>query len=132
MKPTMIAFAAIILAAAPALAAQHAQDQPRTWSGFLVDSPCYESEEGNVNPKDTETYVDRDRDSEVRFCAPSAKTKAFYLVDHDGLGYRLDAAGNAKAVALVHQIGKKVPMEVTVAGQLTKKTIAVESISPAK
>lgn len=132
MKPTIIAFAAICLAAAPAFAAQQAQDQGRTWSGFLVDRQCYESEERNVNPGDTETYVDRDRDLEVRFCSPHAKTKTFSLVDHDGIGYSLNAAGNAKAAEIARQTGKKVPMEVTVEGQQSKNTIDVGSISLAK
>jgi hypothetical protein len=36
-------------------------------SGVLVDSKCYDSEERNVNPTDTLTYVDRDRNLEIRF-----------------------------------------------------------------
>jgi len=130
MKLTMIGGVAICLAAAPAFAAQHAQNH--TWSGFLVNSSCYEALERNTDPWDTSTYVDRDRDWEVRYCSPDAKTKSFTLVDHDGLSYKLDSAGNAKAAEVVRQTGKKVPMEVKVAGEQDKDTIQVDSISPVK
>jgi hypothetical protein len=130
MKLTMIRGLAICLAAAPAFAAQHAQNQ--AWSGFLVNSSCYEALERNTDPWDTSTYVDRDRDWEVRYCSPDVKTKSFTLVDHDGLSHKLDPAGNAKAADAVRQTGKKVPMEVKVAGQQDKDTIQVDSISPVR
>ena len=102
----------------------------KSWSGFLVSSACYESEESNTNPTDTDTYVDRDRDLEVRLCTPNAKTKSFTLVDHDGLSYKLDPAGNAKAAELVRQARKKRVLEVTVTGEVSKDRIRVDSISP--
>ena len=37
-----------------------------TWFGRLVDSGCYESEERNINPKDTLRYVDRDQNWEIQ------------------------------------------------------------------
>ena len=130
MKLTMIGGMAIWLAAAPAFASQHAQNH--TWSGFLVNSSCYEALERNTDPWDTSTYVDRDRDREVRYCSPNVKTKSFTLVDHDGLSHKLDPAGNVKAAEAVRQTGKKVPMEVKVAGLQDKDTIQVDSISPVK
>lgn len=126
MKITIIACAVILsMAAAAAFAA-------KSWSGFLVNSDCYAAEERNVNPMDTNTYVDRDRDFEVRYCSPNAKTKSFTLVDHDGLSYTLDPAGNAKAADIVRQAGKKRVIEVTVTGEKSKNVIQVISISPAK
>lgn len=130
MRLKMITSVAICLAAAPAFAAQQAQSH--TWSGFLVNSNCYEALERNTDPWDTSTYVDRDRDREVRYCSPDAKTKFFTLVDHDGLSHKLDPAGNAKAADVVRQNGKKVPMAVKVAGEQDKDTIQVDSISPVK
>ena len=43
-----------------------------SWSGALVDSKCFASEESNVNLHDSLTNVDRDRGMEIRFCSPSA------------------------------------------------------------
>ncbi len=72
-----------------------------TVSGVLVDSKCYAAEERNVNPTDTETYVDRDRNFEIRYCHPRPKTKFFAIVTIDGESFELDPAGNAKTVELV-------------------------------
>jgi len=130
MRLTMISGVVICLAAAPAFAAQHAQNH--TWSGFLVNSSCYEALERNTDPWDTSTFVDRDRDWEIRYCSPDVKTKSFTLVDHDGLSHKLDPAGNAKAAEAVRQTGKKAPMEVKVAGEQDKDTIHVDSISLVK
>jgi hypothetical protein len=97
------------------------------WSGFLVDSRCYQSEQTNVN-KNT-TTVDRDMNAEVRYCSPNAKTKAFAVVldNWDSLGF--DAAGNTKAAALVERDGKRSVLKVTVSGTRNKATIQVGSVS---
>src|SRR5271165_898415 len=87
-----------------------------SWSGSLVDSRCYANEERNVNPNDTETSVDRDSNSEIRYCSPTAKTKSFAVVQHDGMIFRLDAAGNTKAAELVRKTGRKSPFPVVVTG----------------
>jgi hypothetical protein len=100
-----------------------------TWSGFLVNSSCYESLESNHNPNDTLTYVDRDRGSEVRYCAPNTKTKSFAVVEEDGESFTLDPAGNVKAAALVRQTGKKQLWPVNVSGQRQKDEVKVSSIS---
>jgi hypothetical protein len=100
-----------------------------TWSGFLVNSSCYESLESNHNPNDTETYVDRDRGAEVRYCAPSTKTKSFAVVEQDGESFTLDPAGNVQAAALVRQTGKKQLWPVNVTGQRQKGQVKVSSIS---
>lgn len=101
-------------------------------TGFLVDSNCYESLERNVSPWDTNPYVDRDRDWEIRYCAPNGKTKSFTLVNHDGLSFKLDPAGNAKAAELLRGTRKKSLLEVTVTGEKNKNAIRVSSISVAK
>lgn len=100
-----------------------------SWSGALVDSKCYDAEERNVNPWDTTTSVDRDKDMEIRHCSPSPKTKSFAIVDFDGLSYKLDSAGNAKAADIVRGIGKKSHVAVAIDGELDKHTIKVASIS---
>jgi hypothetical protein len=78
-----------------------------SWRGTLVDLRCFESEEHNVNPGDSLTYVDRNRSWEIRFCAPRLKSKSFAFVDADGLSFRLDPDGNRKAAELVRKIGKR-------------------------
>ncbi|HMD49234.1 MAG TPA: hypothetical protein VKG79_09060 [Bryobacteraceae bacterium] len=102
------------------------------WTGALVDSKCYAREERNVNPTDTMTYVDRDRNLEIRFCSPLAKTKSFAVVQADGTIVTLDSAGNVKAAELVRAIGKQSRLAVEVTGALSKDTISVDSIALAK
>jgi hypothetical protein len=126
MRVTMRVVAILCLAclvAAPSFAGGN-------WSGYLVNSSCYADEESNVNPTDTLTYVDRDKDLEIRLCAPNAKTKSFALVQSDGTWFKLDAAGNTKATELVQKTGKiKNHFLVVVAGEMTKNTLQVTSIS---
>lgn len=100
-----------------------------TWSGFLVDSGCFQMRENNVNPTDTDTYVDRDRDLEVRLCYPSRKTKSFVVIDHDGLSFRLDDAGNVKAAELFQKTARKKEQyfPVVVIGERSKNTVKVAS-----
>jgi hypothetical protein len=102
-----------------------------TWSGNLVDSRCYASEERNVNPTDTETYVDRDRNYEIRYCSPGPKTKFFTVVQFDGQSFKLDDAGNAKASELVRNAGKRRPYHVAITGEMMGNAIKVDSISAA-
>jgi hypothetical protein len=104
-----------------------------SWSGALVDSKCYGYRERNVNPTDTMTYVDRDKNSEIRFCTPNAKTKSFAVVLQDGLSFDLDTAGNAKAAELVRNTGKRPLFVVSVSGEMGKRnTVKVDSISIAR
>jgi hypothetical protein len=102
------------------------------WTGFLVDARCYGARERNVNPTDTLTAVDRDQNSELRYCAPSVKTKSFALVQQDGSSFTLDSAGNAKANELVRKAGKTSWLIVAVSGEAKKHTITVDSISLAQ
>jgi hypothetical protein len=43
-------------------------------------TPCPSSARGPPHPTDTETYVDRDGNLEIRYCRPRAKTKFFAIV----------------------------------------------------
>jgi hypothetical protein len=101
-----------------------------SWSGVLVDSRCWDSEENNTRA--TSIYVDRDGNLEIRLCSPGAKTKSFAVVLTDGLNLKLDAAGNAKAAELIRETGKKVPATVLITGETSKDTIKVDSISMAR
>ena len=103
-----------------------------TWPGVLVDSKCFDAEERNVNPTDTLTSVDRDKNLEIRYCSPSAKTKSFAIVQSDGPSLKFDSAGNAKAAELVQKTGKKSRPAVIVTGEMKNNTIQVDSISIAR
>jgi hypothetical protein len=100
-----------------------------TWSGFLVNSSCYEALESNHNPTDTETNVNRNRGEEVRYCSPNDRTNSFAVVGPDGGSFTLDAAGNRKAADLVKQTGEKPLWPVNVTGQREKGKVKVSSIS---
>jgi len=100
-----------------------------SWSGALVDSKCYDAMERNVNPTDTLTDVDRDRDLEIRYCSPNARTKLFAVVQQSGQSFKLDSVGNAKAAELVRKTGKKSSFVVAVIGEMSKNTVQVDSIS---
>jgi hypothetical protein len=100
-----------------------------TWQGALVDGKCYDSEERNVGPNDTETSVDHDKGWEIRHCSPKAKTTAFEFVrQEDGQSFRLDSEGNAKAAELVRKAGKKRGFTVTLSGEISGSTIKVDSV----
>ena len=103
-----------------------------SWSGVLVNSHCYNSLERNHNPHDTLGYVDRDRYSEVQYCAPNAKTKSFELVTEDGQALKFDTSGNTQAAALVQKNGKQSLWKVNVTGEPAKNAINVSSISLAQ
>jgi hypothetical protein len=100
-----------------------------TWSGMLVDSNCYASEQRNVNSKDTLTNVDRDQNLEIQMCYAKPHTKSFAVVDQNGGSFGLDAAGNAKAAALVQGANLHHRVYVTVTGQMTGGIITVKSMS---
>ena len=99
-----------------------------SWSGALVDSKCYAAEQRNVNPNDTLIYVDRDTNSEIRYCTPNAKTTVFAVVQSDNSTFQLDAGGNARAANLVRATGKKTRLAVVVTGEKSGDIVKVDSI----
>lgn len=101
-----------------------------TWSGTLVDARCVRTVESNRNVTDSSTV--RDVNLEVRLCSPKLKTHSFAILDSDGESATLDPAGNTKAAELVSQVGRKSPFLVTISGEMSKNTIDVQSISPAR
>jgi hypothetical protein len=103
-----------------------------SWSGALVDFNCYASRERNVNPTDTLTHVDRDTNSEIRYCRPRAKTKVFAVVEPDGSTLKLEAGANAKAAEVVRKAGKESRIAVIVTGEMLGDTVTVDSISLAR
>ena len=124
MRTTVLLAAAFSFACASAFA--------EDWKGILVDSKCYGAEERNVNPTETLTAVDRDRNQEIRYCSPNAKTKTFAIIVPDGRDLRLDSGGDAKAADLVRKIGKRSMLEVSITGGVNGRKLRVDSISPAR
>ena len=100
-----------------------------SWSGVLVDSKCYAAEERNVNPDDTDTSVDRDRNFELRYCHPTPRAKSFAIVLESGEFLKLDSASDAKAAEIARNGNKKSNVFVAVTGERNKRTIQVNSIS---
>lgn len=121
MKLTILLTFLVSLAAARAFA--------ENWSGVLVDARCYASEQSNINPQDTDTYVDRDRNFELRYCHPKTRTNSFAIVQESGDPLKLDSAGNTKAAEIVQNHKTKSNLFVAVTGDLKKDTIQVSSIS---
>jgi len=101
-----------------------------SWSGTLVDSRCWDSEENNTRA--TSIYVDRDRNMEIRLCSPKAKTKSFAVVLPDGFSLRLDGAGNERAAELVQRSNKRNAVTVVITGETSGNTVKVDSISIAR
>jgi hypothetical protein len=128
MRQTILLVVLVFLVTVPVLA--------ESWTGDLVDSRCYESEENNVNAFDPPNHVNHDRGYEIRVCRPHARTKSFAVVDNDGRTFQLDPSGNDKVAELVRQTDKKSRLLVTVTGAVTrqkhKKIVSVDSISLAK
>ena len=99
------------------------------WRGALVDAKCYDAEQRNVSPRNSNFWVNRDRGMEVWYCAPQKKTKSFEIVDYDGYVYKFDSAGDSKAAQLLQTAGKKSTYVVDVTGLVSQNTIAVQSIA---
>jgi hypothetical protein len=92
-----------------------------TWSGYLVDSRCYASQQANVNDA---TTVSRDMNIGLRQCGASSETKRFAIVIYDWSILRLDSAGNERAATIVRQNRKRSALYcITVAGVRHKNMI---------
>lgn len=102
-----------------------------TWSGALVDSKCYASKQGNVNPNET-SFASTDTRGAVRYCSPTKKTKLFGLVLKDGSAFKLAPSGNKKVLDLLLSVGKKDLYVVDVTGEENRGAVQVESITMAK
>lgn len=100
-----------------------------TWSGFLVDSRCWNSRQTNVTAETT--TVGRSMNAEVRDCSPTDDTKRFSVVQRDWRRFRLDSDGNVRAAQIVRKNQKRrVVYDVNVNGVLgERRTIKVSSIS---
>ena len=81
-----------------------------SWTGKLVDATCVDQAQGKAAN-----------------CMPTAKTAAFALDTGDGKVFRLDAAGNAKAVTMLKSGVKS--ETVVISGAMNGETVKVESIT---
>jgi hypothetical protein len=99
------------------------------WSGVLVNSKCYDDVERNVNPWESGVDAARDRNYEVRYCRANARTTSFTVVQQDGRSFKLDSAGNAKAVEIVRNGNPKYIFVVAVTGEMSRDVVTVDSLS---
>jgi hypothetical protein len=97
-----------------------------TWSGYLVNSRCYGSNQANVSQDANIGSTDLAR--QVRTCAARPGTKRFAVVPPDWSNLRLDATGNAKASSLVRSQRHGKVMGVTVAGPRRRNRVKVASV----
>ena len=99
-----------------------------TWSGVLVDGPCFRSAEQNHNVSDSPAV--RDINLEIQLCRPKARTRSFALVLPDDTELAFAPDGNARAAELVRGSVVRLPIYVVVNGELIRKnTIAITSIT---
>jgi hypothetical protein len=98
-----------------------------TWSGFLVDSRCYTTEQANVSQD--APLGSRDMSRQIRTCTAKSGTRHFGVVPADWKGLRFDGKGNSQAARLVQKRRKGTVMKVTVAGVRQGNTIKVASVS---
>jgi hypothetical protein len=101
-----------------------------TWRGYLIDSKCYEIEEQNVPAWYTLGSAGRDKDLEIKMCAPTPKTKSFGVVLRNWELLRFDPGGNAKASEFIRNSGNKQVYLVEVTGEMEKKALKVDAIAP--
>jgi hypothetical protein len=102
-----------------------------SFSGYMVDSDCFETMQRNTNQWPTPT-VELDMDRDVKFCAPKTTTKSFGLVKQDWAILRFDSGGNAKAAELIRNTERREMYLVSLAGAMDKNFLRVDSISVAK
>lgn len=98
-----------------------------SWSGILVGSSCYATEQRNV----TKFFPtgEQDLNMQVRACTPKPQTRAFTLLLSDGGTLNLDSAGNAKAAELVRNTAKRPMLHVIIIGNVEKHTLQASSIA---
>ena len=96
------------------------------FSGYLVDSNCYETMQRNTS------HGQIDMNRAIKYCAPTTKTRSFGLVQQDGKIFRFESDGNAKAAELVRNTEKQEVYLVALAGAMDKNILTVDSISIAK
>ena len=101
----------------------------KSWSGYLVDSSCYESLFNNAKGSST---VNRNMLRDTKRCTPSAKTKSFGVVAQDWKIFKFDPAGNGKALEFIHSTPKQDVYRVSVAGDIDSNILKVDSISLAQ
>lgn len=83
-----------------------------SWSGTLVDVMC----------------KDKDLANHTRQCAINCSKSGYGLVLADGKFYKLDEAGNTKALEALKASSKEKDLKATVTGKLEGEVIQVESV----
>lgn len=100
-----------------------------SWSGVLVDAPCFRSRENNRG--DIPSFVNWDRASAIEYCSPTRKTNSFAVVQADGMSLRLDSNGNERARNLLDN-DKNSLYIVKLNGEKDRHMVRVTAISVLK
>jgi hypothetical protein len=87
-----------------------------SWTGKLVDANC-KTAEGAVGNPNGELPAN---------CIATTSTKSFAVQTPDGKIYKLDSAGNAKAVEIIKNNPSK--NDVTVTGSMNGQMLKVDSL----
>lgn len=98
-------------------------DKEQSWHGYLIDSSCRASIEGDSN---TLNFVKE----QTRDCAlmPACR-KAGYAIYSNGKWFVFDAKGNALAVQYLLKTVREKAFYVSVLGTLRSQTIKVKAIA---
>lgn len=118
MKRTSVVVALVMLMSTAVFGAEK-------WTGWLVDNAC----SGRMK---AEGGVEKAKAHSTK-CAlmPNCEKSGYALVVEDGKVYKLDAAGNAKAVEIFKATKSDKGLNATVEGTLEGDTIKVTSLSEA-
>ena len=96
-----------------------------SWNGYLVDSKCWDSRQGNISA-DAPT-VSRDMREDVTYCSPTDDTRSYAVVLSDWSKLKFDGGGNTAALQFVLAHGEGRIQPVTVDGTSYKhKSIQVK------
>jgi hypothetical protein len=112
---------AVALALVASSGAGLAQEQAETFKGTLIDNACFNRSE----------MSQEDLASHTRNCAlmDGCIRSGYALVTADDHVFKLDAAGNEKAVEMLKASDQSANLKVTVTGTNTDGTITVASIA---
>ena len=98
------------------------------WNGKLIDATCYD----NSTSKTTSSSDHTARGKLEKECAPTSTTSSFAIQTSKSTVYKLDSAGNAKAVAAMQagtfKSDSDGDVHVSVSGTLQGNTVKVDSI----
>jgi hypothetical protein len=110
---------AVLLAVMAGAAYAASGARASSWTGYLIDNACAAKN----------TTDDKVKAHTVSCSLMDPCVKSGYAIYSDGKLYKLDKAGNDKALALLKATSSKTSVQVKVEGTLSGDTIKVKNIS---